>query len=189
MRTMLARAGISLCVAEQETVPANDSDPGCEAIDETGAVPTINAAMAAAPALFAPYQNCCRAMSQDLTLTPLEQRVVFLVLAVASGCNYDEVASGEGACTASETFRKIVAAIRHGKPLADARLRALVTFTRAMFIHRGRPSEHEVKSFLHAGYRDENILDIILAIAANTLDSYTNHLFRAKASAPALPVG
>ncbi len=42
-------------------------------------------AMAGAPALFAPYQNCCRALSQDLTPTQFEQRVVFLVLAVASG--------------------------------------------------------------------------------------------------------
>ncbi len=184
MKNMLTGAGISLCDAGREAVPANDSDTHCGAIDETDTVPTMNAAMAAAPALFAPYQNCCRALSEDLTLTQLEQRVVFLVLAVASGCYYDEVASGEGACTASETFRKIVPAIRHGNPLADARLRTLVSFTRAMFIHRGRPSEHEVRTFLHAGYREENILDIILAITANTLDSYTSHVFHAKAGGP-----
>ncbi|WER50283.1 hypothetical protein CupriaWKF_32330 [Cupriavidus sp. WKF15] len=189
MKNMLAGAGISLCDAGREAVPANDSDTHCEAIDKTDTVSTMNAAMAVAPSLFATYQNCCRAMSQDLTLTQLEQRVVFLVLAVASGCNYDELASGDGTCTANETFRKIVAAIRHGKPLADARLRALVSFTRAMFIHRGRPSEHEVKTFLHAGYREENILDIILAIAANTLDSYTCHVFNAKASGSTLRVG
>ena len=187
MKNMLADSGISLCVAGRETVPANDSDTRREAIDETDAVPPMNAAKAGASALFATYRNCCRALSQDSTLTPLEQRVVFLVLAVVSGCNYE--ASDEDACTASETFRKIVAAIRAGRPLADARLRALVSFTRTMFIHRGRPSEHEVKTFLRAGYREENILDIILAIAANTLDSYTSHVFHSKASGPALSVG
>lgn len=186
---MLDGTGLSLCVAEHEIVPANDSDTRCEAIDETDAIPTTNAPMAAAPALFATYQICCRALSQDSTLSPLEQRVVFLVLAVASGRNYDRAASGEAACIASETFGKIVAAIRAGKPLADARLRALVSFTRAMFIHRGRPSEHEVKTFFHAGYCEKNILDIILAIAANTLDSYTSHVFHSKASGPALSVG
>jgi len=188
MKNMLAGAGISLCVAGGETVPANDSAPRCEAIEETDAVPTRNTAMAGTQALFTTYQNCCRTLSQDLTLTQLEQRVVFLVLAVASGCSYDR-ASGEGTSTANEAFRKLVAAIRAGKPLADARLRALVTFTRAMFIHRGRVSEHEVKTFLHAGYSEENILDIILAIATNTLDSYTSHVFHAKASRPALSVG
>ena len=189
MKSMLADEGISLCVAGRETVPANDDKTHCEVIDEMNAVPTKNAAMVAAPALFASYQNCCRAMSQDLTLTQLEQRAVFLVLAVSSGCDYDEVTSSEVACNADGTFRKIVATIRHGKPLADARLRALVGFTRAMFIHRGRPSEHEVKTFLHAGYSEENILDIILAIAANTLDSYTSHVFHAKSGEPALAVG
>ncbi|KWR75611.1 carboxymuconolactone decarboxylase family protein [Cupriavidus sp. IDO] len=187
MKNMLAGTGISLRVAGRETAPANDSDTRCKAIDETNVVPPMNAAMAGVPALFATYRNCCRALTQDSTLTPLEQRVVFLVLAVASGCNYE--ASDEGACTASETFRKIMVAIRAGRPLADARLRALVSFTRTMFIHRGRPSEHEVKTFLHAGYREENILDIILAIAANTLDSYTSHVFRAKVNGPALAVG
>uniref|UniRef100_UPI003F499B1D carboxymuconolactone decarboxylase family protein n=1 Tax=Cupriavidus yeoncheonensis TaxID=1462994 RepID=UPI003F499B1D len=189
MENLLADVGTSPCDAGWEAVPANDSDTHCKAIDKTVTVPTMHTAMAVAPALFATYQNCCRALSQDLTLTQLEQRVVFLVLAVASGCNYDEQASGDGASTASETFRKIVAAIRHGKPLADARLRALVSFTRSMFIHRGRPSEHEVKTFLHAGYREENILDIILAIAANTLDSYTSHVFNARASGSTLLVG
>jgi len=189
MKNMLAGAALSLCAVDQETVPANDSDTRREAIDEADDVATTNAAMAAAPALLATYQNCCRALSQDSTLTPLEQRVVFFVLAVASGCSYDRVASGESACTSGETFRKIVMAIRAGKPLADVRLRALVGFTRAMFIHRGRPSEHEVKTFLHAGYCEENILDIILAIAANTLDSYTSHVFPAKISGPALTVG
>jgi len=172
MKNTLADTGLLLCVRGQQTVSDDDCDAHFSEIDETDSVPTMNAANAAAPALFAPYQNCCRALSQDLTLTQLEQRVVFLVLALAIGRNCDEVASGEGASTGSETFRKIVAAIRHGKPLADARLRALVSFTRAMFIRRGRPSEHDVKTFLHTGYCEENILDIILAIAANTLDSY-----------------
>jgi alkylhydroperoxidase family enzyme len=188
MKNMLARAGISLRDVGRETVPANDSDSPCETNDGTDTVPTMSGAMAAAPPLFAAYQNCCRALSQDLNLTHLEQRVVFLVLAVASGCS-DDGASGEGAYTASETFGKVVAAIRAGKPVVDARLRALVTFTRAMFIHRGRLSEHEVKTFLHAGYSEENILDVILAIAANTLDSHSSHVFRAKARGPALSVG
>ncbi|AQV92553.1 hypothetical protein BJN34_01430 [Cupriavidus necator] len=189
MKHMPSGTGRSPCVAEHETVQANGSDTVCEAIDGTDAIPTTNATMAAAPVLFATYQNCCRALSQDSTLTPLEQRVVFLVLAIASGSNYDRVASDDVACIASETFRKIVAAVRAGKPLADARLRALVSFTRAMFIHRGRPSGHEVKTFLHAGYREENIFDIILAIAANTLDSYACHVFHAQAGRPALSVG
>ncbi|AQV92548.1 hypothetical protein BJN34_01400 [Cupriavidus necator] len=174
--------GFSPCITELVATPAG------HAVNETDALPAMNATMAGAPALAAVYQNCYSALRKDSTLTVLEQGVVLFVLAAASGCNYDVVTYGEAGNAVSSTFRKITAAIRAGKPLTDARLRVLVSFTRAMFIHRGRPSDYEVKTFLNAGYREENIQDIILAIATNTLSAYTSHVFHAQADASAREV-
>ncbi len=57
------------------------------------------------------------------------------------------------------------------------KLRALSTFTRTMFITRGRPSAEDVELFLKAGYSERQVLEIILALAVKTMSNYSNHLF------------
>ncbi len=68
-------------------------------------------------------------------------------------------------------------AIRDGRKIEDEKLKALSTFTRTMFIKRGRPSAEDVELFLKAGYTERQILNIILALAVKTLSNYSNHLF------------
>jgi alkylhydroperoxidase family enzyme len=45
---------------------------------------------------------------------------------------------------------------------------------------RGRPVEAEVKEFLKAGFKEEQILEVVLAIAVKTISNYANHLFNTK---------
>ena len=73
--------------------------------------------------------------------------------------------------------KEITNAIRDGKTIGDAKLQTLSAFTREMFVTRGRPSKDSVQSFLHAGYSEKQILEIILALAVKTLSNYSNHIF------------
>jgi alkylhydroperoxidase family enzyme len=60
--------------------------------------------------------------------------------------------------------------------LADTRLQALRRFTAAMTEHRGWVPEHDVESFLEAGFTRENLLEVITGIAFVALSSYANHV-------------
>jgi len=51
------------------------------------------------------------------------------------------------------------------------KLRALSTFTRTIFITRGRPSAEDVELFLKAGYSERQVLEIILALAVKTMST------------------
>jgi alkylhydroperoxidase family enzyme len=42
---------------------------------------------------------------------------------------------------------------------------------------RGRPSKADVAASLAAGYSEQQILELILAISVKTLSNYSNHLF------------
>lgn len=54
---------------------------------------------------------------------------------------------------------------------------ALETFTRAMVKTRGNPTRADIDAFLAAGYSEQQILSIVLAISVKVLSNYSNHLF------------
>ena len=56
-------------------------------------------------------------------------------------------------------------------------LDGLATFTQTMFDTRGRPTQADLNSFCAAGFSDRLALEIVLALAINTLRNSSNHLF------------
>lgn len=107
----------------------------------------------------------------------MEQEVILLVISRGNTCDYCVAAHSFVADKMSKVPPEITDAIRDGRPIADAKIQALATFTKIMFDTRGRPSEASVQEFLAAGYREKNILGIILAIGLKTFSNYANHVF------------
>ena len=69
-----------------------------------------------------------------------------------------------------------IQALRAGKEPEEARLAALVRFTKSAIEHRGWIPESEQKAFLDAGFTNRHVLDVISVLALKTLSNYTNHL-------------
>lgn len=70
----------------------------------------------------------------------------------------------------------VLEAIRTDQPIPDQRLAALSAFTRVMFETRVKPTDADVKAFLEAGFEEQHVLQIILAMAVKTLSNYANHV-------------
>jgi alkylhydroperoxidase family enzyme len=73
--------------------------------------------------------------------------------------------------------KDVVRAIIHKTNIPEGKLKTLSEFTSIMVNKRGNPTQQDVDTFLKAGYTEQHILSIILAIATKTLSNYTNHLF------------
>ena len=144
---------------------------------QLGFVPNMYGAMANVPALFEAYSSTYAAFRQDGGFTPVEQEVIFLVVSRGNGCHYCMAAHSFVADEMSKVPPEVTDAIRGGRPIADAKLAALATFTRKMFDTRGRPSEADAREFFAAGYSEKNILGIVLAIGVKTFSNYANHVF------------
>ena len=90
-----------------------------------------------------------------------------------------EVRNPQGSCC----FANVTAAVNRelaaarGKPVADPKLRVLSGFTRQLIVTRGRPSADEANAFLAAGFAEQQVLELILALAVKTLSNYSNHSF------------
>ena len=144
---------------------------------KTGMTPNMYRAMANAPGVLDTYLHGYDLFRRQSGFSPIEQEVVFLTISRENGCEYCMAAHSTIADTASRVPREVTDAIRDGCDIEDPRLGALSRFVSSMFDTRGRPSRRELEAFLAAGYSQQQVLEIVLALAVKTLSNYTNHLF------------
>lgn len=139
-----------------------------------GFVPNLYAMMASAPALVKAYTTLS-GIFEETSFTATERQVVLMTVSVVNGCDY---------CVAAHTVLAgmqkvpgdVVAAVRNGQPIADARLEALRRYTTAVVTSRGWPSDAEAKAFQQAGYGPAQMLEVVLGVGIKTLSNYANHI-------------
>lgn len=141
-----------------------------------GFLPNMYGYMAKLPPVLATYLTSYDAFRTQAGLTPAEQETVFLTISRVNGCTYCTAAHSMIADKKSGVAADSLAALRKGTTLPDARLQALASFTEAMVLTRGNPGKAAVDAFLAAGYGEQQVLGVVLAIACKTLSNYVNHL-------------
>lgn len=144
---------------------------------QVGFIPNMYAGMVNSPDLLETYLDGYQRFRENSGFTPIEQEVVFLSISRENGCHYCMAAHSVIADKMSNVPPEVTDAIRDGQSIPDPKLAALSEFTRTMVVQRGKPATRDVDAFLSAGYREQHILDIILAISVKTLSNYSNHLF------------
>jgi uncharacterized peroxidase-related enzyme len=139
-------------------------------------VPNMYTFMANAPGLLETYMDGYTRFREESGFSPAEQEVVFLAISRENECAYCLAAHSLVADVFSQVPRAVTDAIRDNAPVPDARLAVLAGFARHLVSARGRPGESEARAFLAAGYSEQQILYLILAIAVKTISNYTNHV-------------
>ena len=142
---------------------------------QLGMVPNMYAGMANSPGLLGTYRFGYDEFRRHSGFNPAEQEIILLAISRFNGCTYcmgahSTIADGNKVPT------EVTDAVRAGEPIGDAKLQELNHFTTTMVATRGRPSEVELKEFLAVGYTENQVLELILAIAVKTLSNYSNHL-------------
>lgn len=143
-----------------------------------GMVPNMYANMVNLPALLQTYQFGYQKFREEGAFTPAEQEVVFLTVSVCNDCHYCKAAYGFLAGNHPGFPKEDIGHILENQPLSDPKLDQLNRFTRIMCESRGNPSEEQAAAFLKAGYNENHILSVILAISVKIISNYSNHIFR-----------
>jgi uncharacterized peroxidase-related enzyme len=162
-------------------VTLENADPRAKAVLEKakaslGFIPNMYAGMANSPGLLQTYLDGYAAFRAHSGFTPAEQEVVFLTISRENGCDYCMAAHSMIAEKFSKVPADVLGALRSGARIADPGLAALSTFTSHMFSTRGQPTSASLAAFLSAGYKAEQALEIVLALAVKTLSNYANHV-------------
>ena len=141
-----------------------------------GFLPNMYTHMANAPAVLKMYLQGYQLFREESSFSPVEQEVLFLTISRYHGCDYCVGAHSMIADKMSGVPGHVTDAIRDGETIDDPKLQALQDFAVAMLESRGAPSRTEVEDFLGAGFSEQQLLEVIVAIAVKTLSNYSNHL-------------
>jgi len=139
-----------------------------------GFVPNLIGKMANAPALAAAYLAIGK-LFEETSFSPTEQQVVLLAVSRCNECTYC-VAAHSTIAQMQSVPNDVVQAIRNDQLIADTKLESLRRLTTEIVESRGWPGEQAVSDFLASGYRESQILEIILGVGFKTLSNYANHL-------------
>lgn len=166
----------------------DDADPAISApltqIEaKMGMLPNMYRAMVNLPALLDTYSHGYTLFRAEAGFTPVEQEVVLMAISRFNGCHYCVAAHSFVADKMSKVPAEVTDAIRDGRPIADAKLEALREFAHIMTESRGNPTTDQAQAFLAAGYTEQHILGIILAISAKVISNYSNHIFHTELDA------
>jgi uncharacterized peroxidase-related enzyme len=117
------------------------------------------------------------------SLSPLEREIVAMTVAFENGCHYcmamhTALQAGEAQAAA------IVAALRTGASLPDAKLDALRAYARALVLGRGHVAPAIADAFAAAGYSQAQALEVVLGVSVYTLSTFLNIVTDAPLDAP-----
>lgn len=174
---MTKKGVLHLDAKTEETAAANAKEILTQTKKAMGFVPNMYGNMANSPSAFEIYSKGYSLFREKSGFTPPEQEVVFLTISRENDCAYCMAAHSLVGDKMTKVPAPVLAAVRDGADIEDVKLSALSQFTRHLLLSKGRPLNAEVAAFLKVGYKEEQILEIVLAIAVKTISNYTNHLF------------
>lgn len=110
-----------------------------------------------------------------------------LAIAEENSCNY---------CLSAHTAIGKMSGLTEGEielnrqgQASDAKTQAGLEFARLVTRNRGVVSNEALETFKAAGYNDEDVLEIVLNVVANTLTNYVNHIAETEIDFPAVEAG
>ena len=148
-----------------------------------GMIPGLHGVLAGSPQLLTAYQTLHELFTQT-SFNEEELTVVWQAINVEHACHY---------CVPAHTLiakmmkvdDAITEALRNETPLENPKLEALRTMTLTIVRNRGHVSQEDLNTFYAAGYGEQQVLEIILALSQKVISNYTNHIANTPLDAPA----
>jgi len=158
-----------------ESAPAA-SRPLLEGLQRAfGFVPNLFGVFAESPAALGGALAIFEAFSKS-SLSAAQQQLVMLAASEANDCGYCVAAHSTIAKRMVKMDPALVDAVRRREQLADAKLDALVRFTRQVVEQRGTLADADVAAFLDAGYTRAQVVEVLLGVGMKTFNNYVDHI-------------
>jgi AhpD family alkylhydroperoxidase len=157
-----------------ESAP-EQSRPVLRQLQQTfGLIPNIAGAMAASPVLVSAFIGLFQKVHAG-TFTEAQIQTLLLTNAVTNACSWavafhTALALNEGLTPAD------VEAIRDARAPADSKHAALSTLTKTAIEKRGHLDDADIAPFLAAGFRLDQVLEVLAVLAASTITNYAGNI-------------
>ena len=110
------------------------------------------------------------------SLSAVERQVVLLAASVVNSCSYCMAAHSTLLKAFMHVPADVVSAVRSNQPVSDPKLEALVALTKEIVSERGHVRPQVMDNFLAAGYRKDQVLEVLVGVALKTMSNYLDHI-------------
>ena len=166
-----------LTIHNTDTAPIEVRERVETVLKNNGFIPNLIGVLANAPTALEMYQEVGKINARS-SLSTAEIEVVQITAAKINECAFC-VAGHTKIASLKQLFSgEILASLRSLKafPEESQKLNALARFTVAVILNKGAVSDEDLKTFLEAGYNEQQSIEVILGVALATLCNYTNNL-------------
>jgi AhpD family alkylhydroperoxidase len=139
-----------------------------------GLIPNLAATMAESPTLINGFVAALVNFSKS-SFTAGQRQVVLLTNATINRCAW-AVAFHSTVALKEGIAREDVDAIRSARMPGDRGLAALSAVTRALVEKRGHLDERDLRAFAEAGFRSDQVLEVIAGLAASMMANYAGNI-------------
>ena len=139
-----------------------------------GMIPNLHAVMAGSPNVLASYKFL-HDKFQDSSFNADELTVVWQTINVEHACHYC-VPAHTGIAHMMKVSPEITEALRNSSSLPNARLQVLHELTLDIVRSRGVPNKEKIDAFFEQGFKEAQLLEIILGLSQKVMSNYINHL-------------
>jgi AhpD family alkylhydroperoxidase len=139
--------------------------------DSIGSIPLLMAILANSPTALVGY-HALEAVWENGSFPARERHLVLLTVSVENKCSYCTTTHSLALASNRRAALAVAYSIRNDIPLPNAKHEALVTLVRELVRARGCPRLETIQQFLAVGYRREQVMELLIGIALNTISNY-----------------
>ena len=144
-------------------------------ISNNGFLPNLIGVLANAPVALETYLTVS-GINARASLSLADREVVQITAASVHGCDFCVAGHTAIALKKAGLAKDLVRALQERASTGDVRVDALVAFTRAVILSRGKVAKGELADFLAAGFNEQQVLEVILGVSLATLCNFANNL-------------
>jgi uncharacterized peroxidase-related enzyme len=138
-------------------------------------IPNLFGVFANSPVLLEGYLGLEKAFDKG-SLSAVERQIILLSASVENRCGYCIAAHSTVLKAFLHVPAEVVSAVRADQPVSDPKLEALIALTKEIVTERGHVSAQVMDKFLAAGYRKDQVLEILIGVALKTMSNYLDHI-------------
>ena len=138
-------------------------------------IPNLFGGFANSPVLLEGYLGL-EGVFEKGSLSAVERQVVLLAASVENSCRYCTAAHSTLLKAFLHVPADVVSAVRSNVPVSDPKLNALVGLTKEIVSERGHVRTEVMENFLAAGYRKDQVLEVLVGVALKTMSNYLDHI-------------
>ncbi|SHJ19310.1 alkylhydroperoxidase AhpD family core domain-containing protein [Mesonia phycicola] len=145
-----------------------------QSLKSFGMIPGLHGVLASSPQILEAYQTLHKLFTES-SFNAEELTVVWQTINVEHECHYC-VPAHTGIANMMKVDSELSEALRNRTAMPNEKLQVLHDFTLKVVRNRGHVTQEDLDTFYAAGYGEQQVLEVILALSQKVISNYTNHI-------------